>query len=415
MDLTPPVSAVDEPRDPLLDELSDLFRFDDVVYEAAGALPLVARPLPIHPLRNAPAVVLVIDSDDRARDATKRALEDGGYTVLGAATAERGVILARARVVDAIVCDLDLVDGDGWGVLTTLRGAAAASEIKFVLWGNDVDAVQEVACAGVGADVCEDKAVDIVTVVDRVLARRFGVLSSLEGGAWGTLSDVGVQSLLDGACQCGVRGRLTVDDGVSTFTVDVDDGVIANAAIQSAVDGDDTLQPVDRQALLALLNVRDAPWSFEPRAPLPPSTLGLPWSRLARELCAAVDERRARVRANWLAQPLPVTLDAARLQLWMARAPDRAIAVATALKDGAVPSDIIDASPSPLFVDEVLQDLVDRNVVLFLPEPVTPRVRCAPTSSVRPAMAPRTRSVAQVPTSTRAATKPQPAPHFART
>ena len=160
------------------------------------------------------------------------------------------------------------------------------------------------------------------------------------------------------------------------------------------------------QALLALLNVRDAPWSFEPRTLPPPSTLGLPWSRLARELCAAVDDRRARVRANWLAQPLPVTLDAARLALWMTSASDRAVAVAAALAGGAVPCDIIDASPSPLLVDEILQDLVDRNVVLLLPEPVAPRVRCAPTTSVRPAMSPRA--------SSRALTKLQPTPHFAR-
>lgn len=380
-----------EAGDPLLDELSNLFRFVDVV-EEASVRSLVGRPLPLHPLRGTAPVVLVVDSDDVAREAAKATLVAAGYEVLVAATAVRGLILARSCVVDAVVVDAALDDGDGWGLLCALRGASAVAELKVILVGSDVDALQELACAGVGADACEDKAVDLVAVVDRVLARGFGVLAGLHDGAWGTLADVGVQALLDGCCRTGRCGRLTVDDGVSTFTVDFDQGVIANAAVVSSFDADDWLQPMDRQALLALLNVRDAPWSFERTAAPPTMTLALPWSRLARELCAELDDRRARVRAHLLAQPRAVTLDAARLALWMGRASDRAVAVANALVGGAAPGALIDESPTPLLVDEVLQDLVDRNVLLLLPEPISPRVRFTPTTAVRPAMAPRVSS-----------------------
>jgi CheY-like chemotaxis protein len=383
----------DEPKRDILEELSDLFRFADVVEDAAD-FPVVGRPLPIHPTRGTPASVLIIDADEGSRTLQRARLEDAGYVVHASGTATRGLDIARAKHVDVVLVDGRLADLDGWGVLCALRAAAAVSETKVVIMSSDPGALYELACASVGADSYYEKSKsDVAEVVDKVLARRFGVLAQLGHGAWGTLSDVGIQSLLDGGCGTGKRGRLEVDDGVNSWRIDVDRGVIAQARMCAAdasdVD-DDYNVPTDRQALFALLNVRDAPWSFDLLPTTPPRTLGLPWCRIARELCAELDERRARLRSNLLAQPRTVALDAARLAVWFTIADEAPADVARALQQGAIPRDLVaDPWRSPLLVDEVLQDLVDRNIVLLLPEPTTPRVRWTPTTAVRPAMQPR--------------------------
>jgi two-component system, OmpR family, response regulator MprA len=65
--------------------------------------------------------VLVIDGDDAARSAVRKAMLLGGYEVLTAATGHEGLLKTQNDVTDSIVLDLGLPDIDGMEVCRRLR------------------------------------------------------------------------------------------------------------------------------------------------------------------------------------------------------------------------------------------------------------------------------------------------------
>ena len=65
--------------------------------------------------------VIVIEDDDRIRRSLVLALEDEGYVVRGAPTAEEGLTTHRAEPADAVLIDLMLPGIDGFECVRQVR------------------------------------------------------------------------------------------------------------------------------------------------------------------------------------------------------------------------------------------------------------------------------------------------------
>lgn len=70
--------------------------------------------------------ILVIEDDPDVGGLLREFLEQEGYEVIVAATAEQAVASVQAAPPDLITLDLTLPDGDGWSVLERLRGAGVS-------------------------------------------------------------------------------------------------------------------------------------------------------------------------------------------------------------------------------------------------------------------------------------------------
>jgi CheY-like chemotaxis protein len=95
------------------------------------------------------SAVLVIEDDDRIRLSLVLALEDEGYTVTGASTAEEGVALQRNRPADTVLVDLMLPGIDGFECIRQLR---RTDDVPIVVVSAREDTHDIVAALEAGAD-----------------------------------------------------------------------------------------------------------------------------------------------------------------------------------------------------------------------------------------------------------------------
>ena len=115
------------------------------------------------------AGVLVIEDDDRIRRSLVLALEDEGYAVRGAATAEEGLLAQRDDPADAVLVDLMLPGIDGFECVRQLR-RDGDSTIVVVSARDDTHDI--VAALEAGADDYVVKPVAIKELSARLRAVR---------------------------------------------------------------------------------------------------------------------------------------------------------------------------------------------------------------------------------------------------
>ncbi|GAA2360137.1 DNA-binding response regulator [Catellatospora methionotrophica] len=115
--------------------------------------------------------VLVIEDDDRIRLSLTLALEDEGYTVSAAATAEEGLVRQRREPADTVLVDLMLPGIDGFECIRELR---RADDVPIVVVSARDDTHDIVAALEAGADdyVVKPIAVKELTARLRALRRR---------------------------------------------------------------------------------------------------------------------------------------------------------------------------------------------------------------------------------------------------
>ncbi|GIF97764.1 response regulator transcription factor [Catellatospora citrea] len=115
--------------------------------------------------------VLVIEDDDRIRLSLTLALEDEGYTVSSAATAEEGLVRQRREPADTVLVDLMLPGIDGFECIRELR---RADDVPIVVVSARDDTHDIVAALEAGADdyVVKPIAVKELTARLRALRRR---------------------------------------------------------------------------------------------------------------------------------------------------------------------------------------------------------------------------------------------------
>jgi two-component system, OmpR family, alkaline phosphatase synthesis response regulator PhoP len=76
--------------------------------------------------------ILVIEDEQAVRESILDLLEAEGFRGVGSENGHRGVQLAQEHHPDLILCDIQMPEMDGYGVLTQLRQAGTTSAIPFI-------------------------------------------------------------------------------------------------------------------------------------------------------------------------------------------------------------------------------------------------------------------------------------------
>jgi two-component system, OmpR family, KDP operon response regulator KdpE len=112
-------------------------------------------------------VALLVEDDKQIRHLVRRILEDQGWTVHEADTVAQGLSEGRARVLDLVILDLGLPDGDGTEFLRDLRGW---SDVAVIVLSGRVGERDKIDALDAGADDYLTKPFGVGELLARVRA-----------------------------------------------------------------------------------------------------------------------------------------------------------------------------------------------------------------------------------------------------
>jgi PAS domain S-box-containing protein len=84
-------------------------------------------------------IALVVEGDDRVADLIRVLLEEEGFSVLRAATAEAALLLALQQTLSLITIDLELPGADGWEFFQQIRESDTLAQVPVVIIAGPSD------------------------------------------------------------------------------------------------------------------------------------------------------------------------------------------------------------------------------------------------------------------------------------
>lgn len=122
------------------------------------------------PAPGARARILIIEDTPLNMELTADILETAGYAVLQAATAEAGLVVARAERPDLILLDIRLPGMDGHGAVRELKTDPATRRIPVLALTAQAMKGDDESARASGFDGYIAKPIDTRTFVDTVAA-----------------------------------------------------------------------------------------------------------------------------------------------------------------------------------------------------------------------------------------------------
>jgi two-component system, sensor histidine kinase and response regulator len=83
--------------------------------------------------------ILVIDDEEWLREMVQMALEQRGYNAIQAPDGAAGIDVARKKLPDLILCDVNMGQMNGYATLSALRNEPATATIPFILMTGQAD------------------------------------------------------------------------------------------------------------------------------------------------------------------------------------------------------------------------------------------------------------------------------------
>lgn len=119
---------------------------------------------------NPPAPILLVEDDALLRQAFSILLEDAGYRVREAGTAEEALSTARAETPALVVLDIGLPDRPGLEVARALREDEATRDVPIVALTGRVGSAERDACLAAGCTEYHGKPLQPQRLLERLNA-----------------------------------------------------------------------------------------------------------------------------------------------------------------------------------------------------------------------------------------------------
>ncbi len=115
-------------------------------------------------------LILVIEDDDMMRSTLFEILELEDFNIISAGDGRLGLRLAREMQPDLIICDLNIPNLNGYGVLQRLRDDVTTAKMPFIFLTCESDADSRHRAMQLGANSYLTKPVTISKLLETIKA-----------------------------------------------------------------------------------------------------------------------------------------------------------------------------------------------------------------------------------------------------
>jgi response regulator RpfG family c-di-GMP phosphodiesterase len=227
---------------------------------------------------------LIVDPDTAAATVLEMRFADQNWDVLSVgdrAAAEKAI--GRERF-DLVISEVDLGDGDGFGLVPVLRASSKSKNaaLVFLTTRADRDSVNKGFAAGAADYLQKPTAPDVVVAkATQIVESSANQPKKVAGGLSGALRDMGLPEVVQVLGQSRKTGQLRVTSGAATGEMHFDAGNIVHALFGSQK-GD--------TAFYSMLKLTDGDFAFDPSVKTTERTLAASTESLLLEGMRRIDE-----------------------------------------------------------------------------------------------------------------------------